>query len=312
MEYPEVTRRYENHHLDGPRWERFETRPNDIVITTAYKSGTTWTQTIVANLLFQDGNIPGAIMDISPWVDMRVVPFPAIQEATANQTFRRFLKTHLPLDGLPYKPELSYIYVGRDLRDVFMSLWNHYSGHSDTFYELMNDPDTLVGEPLPRCGDDIKEMWKHWVSRGWFDWEHDGYPHFSATHHAQSWWDYRHLPNILFLHYGDLLRQPSVEIQRVADFLEIPVSSENLARVVEATTFKPMKADGDNIVGQAGVMWNGGAQRFLHKGTNGRWHEVLNDKDLEAYEAMKNKTLSRECAGWLEQGRAALTGAANE
>ena len=103
-----------------------------------------------------------------------------------------------------------------------------------------------------------------------------------------------------------------MEIQRVADFLEIPVSSENLARVVEATTFKSMKADGDNIVGQAGVMWNGGAQRFLHKGTNGRWHEVLNDKDLEAYEAMKNKTLSRECAGWLEQGRAALTGAANE
>jgi hypothetical protein len=34
---------------------------------------------------------------------------------------RRFLKSHLPLDGLPYRESAKYIYVGRDSRDIFMS-----------------------------------------------------------------------------------------------------------------------------------------------------------------------------------------------
>jgi aryl sulfotransferase len=310
MKTPVVTRTYENHHLDSPRWDRFETRPGDIVITTAYKSGTTWMQNIVANLVFQDGDIPGPVMEISPWVDMRVIPFEGIMQRTAAQQHRRFLKTHLPLDGYPYRPDVSYIYVGRDLRDVFMSLWNHYRNHTPAFFDIVNNPDTLVGEPLPPCPGDIKAYWDQWVSRGWFDWEHDGYPHWSASHHAQTWWDFRHLPNILFVHYADLLADPTVEIQRVADFLELEVTPENLGRVVEAVSFKTMKNNADDIVGGASVFWEGGAQRFLNKGTNGRWREVLDQADLDAYDKMKKKSLSRECADWLEQGRTVLTGAA--
>ena len=252
---PQRTHVYENHHLDSPRWDRFETRPGDILITTAYKSGTTWMQTIVANLIFQDGEIPGAIMDISPWIDMRFRSFDEILETTAAQTHRRFLKTHLALDGVPYREELQYIYVGRDLRDVFMSLWNHYSGHTDDFFAAMNDPASLVGEPLPRCPEDIKELWNGWISRGWFPWEKEGYPYFSASHHAQTWWDYRHLPNMLFVHFADLLAQPAEEIQRVADFLAIPVPLESLARIVEAVSFKTMKQNADAVVGEASQFW---------------------------------------------------------
>jgi aryl sulfotransferase len=301
---------YENHHLDSPRWDRFETRPGDILITTAYKSGTTWMQTIVANLIFQDGEIPGAIMDISPWIDMRIRPFDEILETTAAQTHRRFLKTHLALDGVPYREELQYIYVGRDLRDVFMSLWNHYSGHTEEAYQAMNDPASLVGEPFPRCPDDIKELWNGWISRGWFPWEKEGYPYFSASHHAQTWWNYRHLPNMLFVHFADLLAQPAEEIQRVADFLEIPVSLESLERIVEAVSFKTMKQNADAVVGEASQFWQGGAKRFLNKGTNGRWHDVLNEGDLKAYRELVESVLSPECARWLEEGRSALVGAA--
>jgi len=41
-----------NHHLDGTRWEACRPREGDIVIATSYRAGTTWTQGIVANLLF--------------------------------------------------------------------------------------------------------------------------------------------------------------------------------------------------------------------------------------------------------------------
>ena len=306
---PQRTRVYEHHHFDGPRWDRFVTRPGDILITTAYKSGTTWMQTIVANLLFQDGEIPGAIMEMSPWIDMRVRPFEAIVETTEAQTHRRFLKTHLPLDGIPYQTDMQYIYVGRDLRDVFMSLWNHYSGHSETAFALMNDPESLVGEPFPRPPATPLEMWKVWSKRGWFAWENDGYPYWSSSHHAQTWWDFRHLQNILFVHFGDLLAQPGVEIRRVADFLGIGLSADAERRVVRAVQFDTMKQGADKVLGGAAEMWDGGGQRFMNRGTNGRWREVLGEKELLDYRAMVERTLSPECARWLEEGRQALVGA---
>jgi aryl sulfotransferase len=308
---PSCTRVYENHHLDSPRWERFETRDSDIVITTAYKSGTTWTQTIVANLIFDGEEIPGSIMDISPWIDMRVRDFDEIVATTNAQQHRRFLKTHLSLDGIPFKEDVKYIYVGRDLRDVFMSLWNHYSGHSETAYNALNDPNGLVGDPFPRCPDDIRELWNNWIQRGWFPWEKEGYPYFSSSHHAQTWWNYRHLPNILFIHYADLLAAPAIEIQRIADYLDITLAEGSLDRIVDAVSFKTMKANADAIVGEASVMWEGGAKRFLNKGTNGRWHDVLTADDLLLYEKMKQEVLTPECAAWLEGGRSFLSGASN-
>jgi aryl sulfotransferase len=43
---PRVRHIYQNRHLDGPRWERFITRPGDIVISTSYKAGATLMQTL--------------------------------------------------------------------------------------------------------------------------------------------------------------------------------------------------------------------------------------------------------------------------
>jgi len=52
MTLPEVTRIYQNHTFDSMRWQKFVPRDDDIVISTSYKSGTTWMQNIVANLVF--------------------------------------------------------------------------------------------------------------------------------------------------------------------------------------------------------------------------------------------------------------------
>lgn len=308
---PERSHVYENHHLDSPRWDRFETRPGDIVVTTAYKSGTTWMQTIVANLVFQGGELPGPVMDISPWVDMRARNFDEIVERTSAQTHRRFLKTHLALDGLPYKSDVQYVYVGRDLRDVFMSLWNHYRAHNDFAYERLNNPEILVGDPFPRCPDDVHALWREWVARGWFDWEPEGYPYWSSAHHARTWWDFRHLPNLLFVHYADLLADPEAEIARVARFLGIAIDAEALAAVVDATRFDRMKQNAEAVVGRASELFDGGARRFINKGTNGRWREVLTEEDLAGYRELVDRALPPECTRWLEQGRAALVGAAH-
>ena len=49
-----------------------------------------------------------------------------------------------------------------------------------------------------------------------------------------------------------------------------------------------------------------GAKTFFHKGTNGRWRDVLDEAELAMYEQTKAKTLTPDCARWVELGRAGL------
>ena len=51
---PQITHSYQNHHLNSAHWQHYVPRNDDIIVTTSIKSGTTWTQTIVLNLIFQD------------------------------------------------------------------------------------------------------------------------------------------------------------------------------------------------------------------------------------------------------------------
>jgi aryl sulfotransferase len=51
-----------------------------------------------------------------------------------------------------------------------------------------------------------------------------------------------------------------------------------------------------------GAFWNGGAETFVHKGTNGRWREVLSAEDSAAYERRAIAELGPEAAAWLLTG----------
>src|SRR5436853_7839298 len=103
--------------IDGVRWRVYNQRTGGIIIATSYKTGTTWMQTIVANLLFQDGAFPAPVSVMSPWLDMAIPPLDEVAKALEAQTHRRFIKSHLALDGLQYFDTARYIIVGRDVRD---------------------------------------------------------------------------------------------------------------------------------------------------------------------------------------------------
>ena len=120
-----ASRVYRTWGFDSRRWDGFVPRDGDIVIATYPKCGTTWMQRIVGLLVFQDP-APVAVMDVSVWIDRRFGATPA--EALARveaQTHRRFLKSHLPADGLPLHDEVRYIHVARDGREVCLSFHNH-------------------------------------------------------------------------------------------------------------------------------------------------------------------------------------------
>lgn len=237
---PKCIHTYQNHILDSTRWNHYTPRADDVIVATSYKSGTTWMQNIVLQLIFLGGPVP-TDSEASPYVDGRWRPIDAVIVQLEAQPHRRCVKTHLALDGLLFYPQVKYIVVGRSPRDVFMSLWNHYSNHTEAYFTRLNNLPGRVGDPLPPCPGDIHQFWRDWISRGWFEWESEGYPYWGNMHHTQTWWDYRGLDNILFVHFNDLLADLEGEIGRVAAFLEIEVSAKSLAAVAQAVSFSTIK-----------------------------------------------------------------------
>src|SRR3954447_3329571 len=120
-----AVRRYEGTVYDSNRWDGFELRPGDIIIAPPPKCGTTWTQMICALLVLQEPELPLPLDRLSPWIDMVTRARTEVFADLQAQTHRRFLKTHTPLDGIPNDPTVTYICVGRDPRDVALSIDHH-------------------------------------------------------------------------------------------------------------------------------------------------------------------------------------------
>src|SRR5437879_4553373 len=97
-----AVRRYEASMYDSNRWDGFELRPGDIIISTPPKCGTTWTQMICALLVFQTPTFDRSLDLISPWLDMLTRDRDSVVADLEAQHHRRFIKTHTPLDGVPF------------------------------------------------------------------------------------------------------------------------------------------------------------------------------------------------------------------
>lgn len=291
---PVKTREMHNHHFDSTVWNDLRFRDDDVVIATYAKSGTTWTQQIVAQLIF-DGAEGLNVPEMSPWLDLRVPPREVKLPAVEAQTHRRFLKTHLPVDALVFSEKAKYIYIGRDGRDVVWSLHNHHSQGNDAFFAAINDTPGRVGPALDRADPDIARYFRTWL-------DHDGSPFWPFWENVRTWWAIRHLPNVMMLHFADLKRDMPGQIRRVAEFLEIPVRASSWDRILEHCSFEYMKRHPESTVPLGGVLWEGGAGTFLHKGVNGRWRDTLGARDVGDYEARALAELGRDCARWLSQG----------
>ena len=291
--WPKKTREMHNHHMKSTVWNSFKFRDDDIVIATYAKSGTTWTQQIVAQLIF-NGAEGVDVSHLSPWVDLRIIPAEVIA-GLEGQTHRRFVKTHLPVDALVFSPKAKYIFIGRDGRDAAWSLFNHHANATDDYFDAFNNTPGRVGPALERGSGDVHEFYSGWFAG-------DGYPYWPVWENIRSWWAIRNLPNVKLVHFNDLKADLAGSVREIADFLGVKPDPATFAKIVEHCTFDYMKANADKVAPRGGVMWKGGAQTFINKGTNGRWRDTLTPTEVAAYEAKALAELGPECAEWLAQG----------
>ena len=289
-------------YFDSSRWNDYAPRPDDIIIATYPKCGTTWTQRIVGMLVFQSDE-PFAVQDISPWPDMRLVPPGAMLELAASQTHRRFLKSHLPYDALPIYAGVKIIHVARDGRDAAMSFHNHKLNYTDELIErageiLADDPKFDSG--ITRANPDPAVHFHEWVLG---EEDHIGDPACGFWHMENSYWAARDNPDLLLVHYNDLKKDLQAEMRRIADFLEISIAPDLWPRLVEAARFESMKGKASELMPTAGTIWQGGGDTFLHKGTNGRWRGVFDQADLDLYDSKVEAEFAPDLAHWIEFGR---------
>ena len=294
IDWPRKTRELHNHHFDSTIWNDLLFRDDDIVIATYAKAGTTWTQQIVAQLLF-GGDPELAVAEMSPWLDLRVPPKAEKLPRVEAQTHRRFIKTHLPVDALRFSPQAKYLYIGRDGRDVVWSMYNHHVNANSTWYAALNDTPGRVGPPIEKPPADVHQYWRDWMDR-------DGHPFWPFWDNVRTWWAIRDLPNVRFVHFANLKRDMAGEMRRIAAFLDIPIDPARWDALVEYCSFDWMKRNATKSVPLGGAFWDAGAEVFINKGVNGRWRDVLTAEESAEYERRAVDELGPECAHWLATG----------
>jgi len=172
---------------------------------------------------------------------------------------------------------------------------NHHSSFNDQAYQAFNETPGRVGPPLQQPNPDIVEYFREWL-------EKDGYPMHPFFSNIRSWWELRDLPNVLLIHFNDMKADLEGSIRRIAEFLDIAVDPKGWPAILEHCTFDYMKAHADELTPMMEQLLNGGGQSFFHKGTNGRWRDVLSEVDLQKYEETAVRELPDDCARWLAGG----------
>jgi hypothetical protein len=293
---------------DSARWNEFVFRPGDIIISTPPKCGTTWTQMICALLIFQKPEFDRPLAKITPWLDMQTRDLAEVFAELDAQEHRRFIKTHTPLDGLPQHDDITYIAVGRDPRDVGISMDNHM---------LNMNIEAFIGERANAVGlDDLAEFFPDGLperseifeERFW-QWVDDDAPAERAVSSLLSTlaqldvaWQRRARDNVVVIHFNDLKRDRESQMRALADRLDIDVAEDRWPVLVDAAGFEYMRAHSDRIVPNSTQDFWQSNDNFFRSGKNGQWRDFFDEAARKRYDARVGDLASAELAAWAHQG----------
>ncbi|XP_061098946.1 sulfotransferase 1C2-like [Conger conger] len=241
--------------------------PTDILIATYPKAGTTWAQEIV-DLLLHNGDKEackrGPIVLRSPFLEIFYPP-PMLSglDLLYQMSPPRIIKTHLAIQLIPegfWEKKCKVIYVARNAKDNLVSYY-----HFDRM--------TLT-QPEPGS-------WENYIQKfmngdlGWGSW----------YDHVKGYWKEREKRNILYLFYEDLKENPQREVERIMQYLDLSVSEEVIARIVELTSFEVMKENPmTNYSFIPKNMFDQSISAFMRKGEVGDWVNHFSASQLKIFD----------------------------
>lgn len=200
----------------------FPASETDIFIASFMKSGTTWVQNIVFEILHHgEGNLSDSgyrhMYALSPWLECSPNASVSIENAPLISRYKkRLIKTHLPADLCPLNNNAKYIYISRNPLSTFTSC--------DNFFRMLMGPFCPERHELIQlfCSDNM--LWGSWPE------------------HIAGWWNLAQKnDNILFIRYEDIKQDMNAAVLQIARFLGIDLSIDALHNIAEKCSFTYMK-----------------------------------------------------------------------
>jgi hypothetical protein len=236
---------------------------DDIFIVSYPKSGTTWIQMILHQIM-SDGamNIPH-IDIVAPHFEETLLPF----GRTIDELSRpRVVKSHLSYQQIPKGPG-RYIYALRDGRDVAVSYFHQFSHlYKDTFDRFFDD---FMRGKLPYGS--------------WFS-------------HVAEWTDNRNDLNMLIVKFEELASNLPAAIRRIAAFCNIKLDERQFPRILGNCTFTTMRryeAKFSLATRFTAQLIERPVPMMIRKGRVGEWRNNLTADMLKGYYSTFNQHLTK-------------------
>lgn len=245
-------------------YEEFSFRPDDILIATYPKSGTTWTQEIVP--LIMSGGDPASVETLPNWDR---VPWLEEQRACVlnleQRPSPRIFSTHFQYNMMPppfFKGKPKVIYVMRNPKDVFTSSFHYYGitsflvnpGPQSEFLHKFLDGKVMFGS--------------------WFD-------------HVKGWLNAEDKERIMYISYEEMIMNLKDSVARIAQFLEKSLDAEVIEKIADRCLFKNMKQNKmSNYSLVPCEFMDQTKSEFLRKGIAGDWKNQLTEAEAEYFDAV--------------------------
>ncbi|KAL4617808.1 cytosolic sulfotransferase 1-like isoform X2 [Arapaima gigas] len=261
-------------------WDKvknFKARPDDVVVATYPKAGTTWMSEIVDQLYFggmqKDGSTP-PVYERVPFLEFYNETFKGTDLIESLQTSPRLIKTHLPVQLVPqsfWEQNCRIIYIARNPKDTMVSFYH---------FDRMN---LVQPEPGP---------WEEYIHKfnngqlvfgSWYD-------------HVQGWWDKsKSYSKIHYVFFEDMKEDPARELSRLCSFLALSPSETHKQSVLGKTRFDKMKKSTAAHFSQIPA-FDESVSPFMRKGMVGDWKNHFTVAQNEAFDEeyrrrMKNSDL---------------------
>uniref|UniRef100_UPI00398E4B3F sulfotransferase 1 family member D1-like isoform X2 n=1 Tax=Pristiophorus japonicus TaxID=55135 RepID=UPI00398E4B3F len=246
----------------------FEALPDDLLIATYPKAGTTWMQEIV-DLIATDGDLLKSRRAPThlrcPFLEI-CSPARVLSgvEQLSKATSPRMIKTHLPIQLIPksfWEQGCKLIYVARNAKDNAVSYY-HFHRMNKT------QPDPGLWEEFIVSFMEGKVAWGSWYD------------------HVKGFWEQRKKHRILYVFFEDMKEDPKREILKVMQFMGKDLSDEKIKIITQNTSFQVMK---DNPMANYSsfppAILDHSISPFMRKGVVGDWKTHFTVAESEAFEA---------------------------
>ena len=302
-----AVRRYEASMYDSNRWDGFELRPGDIIISTPPKCGGRGRRSICALLILQEPEIPLPLDTLSPWIDMVTRARTDVFADLEAQTHRRFIKTHTPLDGIP-TIRRSRTSASGGTRATWGCRWTAISAtptSARSSASANGRPRSTVSSS-DRCGHRGRAPTASGTASGSGPTTETPSTQVGSSlrrtvEHLQTFRDAAGNLDVVYLHYDDLKADLEGQMRQMASRLGIDVGEHRWPRLVQAATFESMRSRaGTTVPGGGPEHWIDPAA-FFSRGTSGQWRDLLDDAGLARYAARVRALASGNLVEWVHR-----------